>query len=242
VLSALRDFLAKNIAMMTEETCDLRDSQSVSQPKYIIEGVGNEAIDSGLLKTQLSEAVQALDLSISWDVFVEEYGDWGIECTRKEFHKIYDLVINSLVGKKLWLVAPIIMAYFNIRVFNWDDDTVHVHDTMADMPSPDDLNADWVYVSSDTVKDEVYDTGCSRWSAVYDESSGKMFGYRYNAAQLYRDCVKAIKWGLSYCLKVRYNRHDANSICCYRKLMTRYTPEEHEEIRELLRDAYGEDV
>lgn len=208
---------------------DLQTS-TTTQPSFVTEGF-NDALCSEVIYRLLDEAINELDLGISWSVFVEEYHHWDIPLTLKEFHKIYDLVSNGLARKKLWVLAPIVAAYFNRVVLNWDDPI-------------------WTKLENDEVVkitpyEEVYAPGESRWSAVYDQDSGKMFGYRYNAAQLwddlqYKSCVTGTSRMIFVKLRVKYNRVDANSICCYRKLYTRYKPEEIQEIESMLKSQYGE--
>ena len=220
--------------LVPTEIIDLQASTTTDQqPIFVTEGF-NDALCSEEVYKLLDEAVNELDLGISWQVFTEEYCHWNIPLTLKEFHKIYDLVSTGLARKKLWLAAPIIAAYFNCAVYNWDDP----------------IWAIWANDPTVIVEphEENYGPAESRWSAVYDQDSGKMFGYRYNAAKLWHDLCdrksasgELLYRGMKFMrLHVKYNRVDANSICCYRKLYTRYKPEEIKDIEEMIKTQFSE--
>lgn len=155
----------------------------------------------------LDEAVRDLGLSESWELFTCEQRHWKVEVTRAEFNSIYDRVARGLIGKKLWMIAPIILTYFNVSWENWDSSY------WKDL-SPSSYNH-----RKQIIVDK---KKCHLWSRLVDSETGELTGIHYHAAYLWDYVVSAS----SAFLSVRYDGIDANQVCCEWDFKIKKTPTE----------------
>lgn len=155
----------------------------------------------------LDEAIRDLCLSESWELFACEQRHWKVDVTRTEFDSIYDRVARGLLGKKLWMIAPIILTYFGVFWDNWDSG--HWRDL-----SPSSFN-----YRKPIIVDK---NKCHLWSRLVDSETNELTGIHYHAAYLWDYIVSDSHVFLS----VRYNEVDANQLCCKCDFKVKKTPTE----------------